>query len=136
MNIDKFAADHARILQAIDELRTCAQLGVAEQAANIARLIASMTATVTMHLNAEDKLLYPALRASSNPDAAALGARYQTEMGDMAQIFLAFSQRWRMSAAVADDPEGFRSEANRVFAALHARIQRENTELYPLARHE
>jgi hypothetical protein len=30
-------------------------------------------------------------------------------------------------------PEGFRDEANRIFKALHRRIQRENLELHPLA---
>jgi len=44
---------------------------------------------------------------------------------------MGFARRWNTSATVAQNPEGFRQDANQVLKVLHNRMQKENTEFYP-----
>ena len=49
MNIDKFKHQHVDIMANISALRQLAQAGVAQNAANIASLIVSMSSTIKLH---------------------------------------------------------------------------------------
>ncbi|MBN3845924.1 hemerythrin domain-containing protein [Paraburkholderia sp. Ac-20342] len=131
MNIDKFKQQHIEIMSTVTQLRSFSQAGVAEHAAEIARQIVSMSATIKLHLSVEDAVLYPALQKSSDRSHAVLGHRYQAEMGDLSAAYMKFAGKWLSARRIADDADGFLSEANLVFKALHERIQKENIELYP-----
>ena len=85
MNIDKFKHQHVDIMANISALRQLAQAGVAQNAANIASLIVSMSSTIKLHLAVEDQALYPALQRGNNPELTLLGAQYQKDMGPIAQ---------------------------------------------------
>ena len=77
MNIDKLKHQHQDIIGAISALRTLAQAGVAQNAADIARLVVSMSSTIKLHLAVEDQALYPALRRGGNPELARMGAQIE-----------------------------------------------------------
>ena len=79
MNIDKLKHQHQDIIGAISALRTLAQAGVAQNAADIARLVVSMSSTIKLHLAVEDQALYPALRRGGNPELARMGQQYQED---------------------------------------------------------
>jgi DNA-binding transcriptional LysR family regulator len=133
MNIDKFKQEHADLLIAIGALRELVQSGVQEHADMIVAHLVTMSGVIKMHLAAEDRVLYPALANASDPVVAQTGKLFQQEMGGLAGTYGAFVSRWNLATKVAQDPQGFRDEANAVFKALHMRVQRENRELYPLA---
>ncbi|WP_426702556.1 hemerythrin domain-containing protein [Rhodanobacter sp. Col0626] len=133
MNIDKFNREHANLLVLVTELRELVQLGVAEHAEAIVKLLMSISSMVKLHLAAEDRVLYPALANSADPRVAQLGRQFQAEMGGLAAAYTTFAAHWNLAGKVAADPQRFRDEANTVFKALHQRIQRESRELYPLA---
>jgi hemerythrin-like domain-containing protein len=133
MNIDKFQQDHANVMAAVAELRRLVQGGISSNADTIAKTIVSMSASIKLHLATEDKVLYPALIGSGDKVVSGLAIAFQSDMGAIATAYGEFSRRWNLGSKVAADPEGFRSEADRIFKALHRRIQRENQELYPLA---
>ncbi len=133
MNIDKFKHDHAVILGRVGELRRLVQAGAADNAPAIANLVVSISAIIKLHLSSEDRVLYPALSASSDSAAVRTAERFKSEMGAIAAAYSEFSRKWILASRVAAEPEAFREDANRVFKALHERIQRENRELYPLA---
>ena len=99
----------------------------------VSLLLAKLTGTLRIHFAQEDKTLYPHMIASTHPDAAATASAFQREMGGLAGQFEAFAARWQTATALAADPNGFRSEAAAIFAALGNRIQREDNQLYPLA---
>ena len=80
MNIDKFKHQHADIMSNISALRRLAQAGVAQNAADIARLIVSMSSTIKLHLAVEDQALYPALQRSGNASLARMGRQYQRDI--------------------------------------------------------
>lgn len=75
--------------------------------------------------------MYPAIYALQDPEITKLAHGFQDEMDGLAQAFDGFCRRWRQARAVAEDPEGFRNDANTVIKALHQRIQRENMHFYP-----
>jgi hypothetical protein len=133
MNIDKFKREHVDLLAAVTTLRELVQSGVTEHAEAILGQLISMSSVIKLHLAAEDRVLYPALVNAPDPLVAQTGKRFQEEMGDLAQAYSAFVSRWNLASKISHDPEGFRSDANNVFKALHLRVQRENRELYPLA---
>jgi hypothetical protein len=133
MDIDKYTNDHVQILRAVTDLKALAKGGIAQNADPIAKSIVGMSATIKLHLAAEDRYVYPTLANSANPVVANLGTKFLRQMGGIAAAYAEFAGKWNRAASVAADPEGFREHANAIFKALHERIQRENEELYPLA---
>lgn len=131
MNIDRFKQQHTEILSYIADLRACTRNGIAENATDISRLIVAMSSTIKLHLAVEDSHLYPALQNGNNRALANMGKRFQDEMTNIAADYLAFSRKWNSVTEVSVDPEGFRSDANRVLKVLHERMQKENTDFYP-----
>ena len=131
MNIDKFKHQHLDIIACIAALRKASQAGVKENAEEIARLIISMSSTIKLHLAVEDQVLYPALRSGNNAVLARMGQKFQDEMGAIATAYMGFAERWNQANRVAQDPDGFRSDANTVLKTVHARMQKENTVFYP-----
>lgn len=131
MNIDKFKHQHVDILEGIAALRRAAHAGISANAADIARLIVTMSSSIKLHLAVEDQVLYPALRKGAGTRLAAMGQKFQSEMDAIATAYMGFAGRWNHAAKVAGDPEGFRADANTVLKLLYARMQKENTVFYP-----
>jgi hypothetical protein len=131
MNIDKFKQQHIDLLGGIAGLRNCAKAGISANAAEIARLIITMSSIIKLHLAVEDKILYSALQAGRNAALAKMGQRFQDEMEAIASTYMDFARKWNTAAGVSDDPEGFRADANHVLKLLHERMQKENSDFYP-----
>jgi iron-sulfur cluster repair protein YtfE (RIC family) len=131
MNIEKFKHQHRDILGNISALRRLAQAGVAQNAADIAELIVSMSSTIKLHLAVEDQALYPALQRGANAELARMGQQYQKDMGPIAQAYDAFAKRWNRPESVRRDEQSFRDDANRVLRMVFDRMQRENRDFYP-----
>ncbi len=102
-------------------------------AAAIARLIGKLNALLRVHFAYEDTILYPSLIRSGDGEAAALALKFLEETGSLAPQFEEFVRRWSGPSIIAAMFDVFREEATRLFAALGARIERENDLLYPLA---
>lgn len=132
MNIDRFKHQHVEILSCISALRTHSHRGIRDNAAEIARLIVAMSSTIKLHLAVEDSVLYPALNSSKDSALAAMGKRFQDEMKHIAAGYLAFSRKWNSAASVSNSPEEFRADANSVLKVLYERMQKENTDFYPV----
>jgi hypothetical protein len=131
MNIDKFKHQHVEILTAISALRVLAKSGIRDNAAAISERIIAMSSLIKLHLAVEDTVLYPALQNGKDALLARMGKKYQDEMQNIAASYMGFARRWNTSATVAQNPEGFRLDANQVLKVLHNRMQKENTEFYP-----
>lgn len=133
MNIGRYHHDHAEIYRQIDALRALSRAGVREHAEQISEVITGTASHIKFHLAAEDRVLYPQLARSGDARVAAMSARYQREMDDIAQAFSGFVGRWRVPSRLAADPDGFRRDANIVLKALFERLKHEEAELYPAA---
>lgn len=127
---DKFRVQHDEILAMTREISD--KLKSDPDAPLIRKLLSNLAGKVNFHLAMEDKALYPRLTQQGDTHAQALATKFMTEMGGLAGVFIAYNNKWQVSA-IKSDPEGFAHETRKVFGALANRIQRENTELYPLA---
>ena len=129
---DNFRRQHQEILAIvtdINERRVPDQ--IKKDPRSLRMLLSSLAGRLNIHLAMEDKSLYPRLIEVNVENSKSLATAFKTEMGDLAQGFSAYNQRWH-AAAIGSDPEGFARETRAVFTALAKRIARENTQLYPL----
>lgn len=99
----------------------------------IARQLGKLNALLRVHLAYEDTVLYPLMMRSGDGEAAALAHLFLVETGSLAPEFEDFARRWSGPTVIDSMFDLFREEATAVFAALGARIERENDLLYPLA---
>lgn len=131
MDMTRFETQHEAIQRGIDDLRRVCKQGIAENSAEIVRLLVSMSATIKLHLAGEDRMLYPAALRAGDAAVARLAQRYQDDMGPLAAEFEAFVRRWNTVQPLREQAETFRREANTVLRLLWERMQRENSEFYP-----
>lgn len=95
--------------------------------------LAKLNGMLRIHFAQEDHCLYVVMIKSSNPTASCTARAFRSEMGALGDEFEAFMRQWSCSAAIATSFADFRLESWKIFAALDARIERENEQLYPLA---
>lgn len=133
LRTSNFRRQHDDILALVDEIQQLCGAGINEiNAETIRQNLMKLMGKVKIHLAQEDKSLYPNAVASNNKNAIVIAERFQKEMGNLSGTFISFVESWHSPSAIADNPSGFTSEASQIFAALGARIKRENEELYPI----
>jgi len=86
-----------------------------------------------MHLELEDKCLYPELFKHSDAKVRDLAKQYQREMGNIFPVFEAYLGKWSSAQLIQGKPDAFIRETKEIVKVLDDRIRRENTELYRLA---
>jgi iron-sulfur cluster repair protein YtfE (RIC family) len=131
---DKFRTQHDEILALATGITGMLEAREPDAGA-VRRQLSVLAGKVNIHLAMEDKALYPRLMERKGSRTHAVASRYMTEMGGLAQVFSDYTARWQVSAIRADMP-GFANDTRKVFGALAQRIERETTELYPLADRE
>ena len=125
----KFRQQHDEILAAVGELNQ--QLKANADAQVLRGVLSNLAGKLNFHLAMEDKALYPRIM-KMDATAHAMATRFMEDMGGLSAAFMAYNNRWQVSA-IRSDPEGFAADTRKVFTALGKRIARENAELYPLA---
>ena len=86
---------------------------------------------LTEHLNHEDWLIYPRLRASHLPELRAVADRHAAGMDAISTAFSGHRAYWT-SEKIAAEWHRYRRATTALLAALHHRIELEEAELYPL----
>lgn len=130
---DNFKKHHVEILAIAKSVNTLlVSANVGGHAAEIRRLLSQLSGKLSFHLAMEDKSLYPSLLTHSDPAVKNIAKRYSDEMGSLAQTFGNYLNKWANTMVINADLAGFTKETKAIFAALTKRIQREDTELYPI----
>ncbi|HMJ55504.1 MAG TPA: hemerythrin domain-containing protein [Polyangiaceae bacterium] len=131
---DSFRRQHQEILGLVKELHP--QLDVVSlrrDAAPVATGLQRLAAMLKAHLALEDSTLYPKLLAHADPAVADTARRYQEEMGGLQTAFSNYIERWPSASSIQEQPDLFVSQTQQIVAALLARVEREDGELYPMA---
>ncbi len=84
-----------------------------------------------VHLAKEDRHLYPQLQNCGEARIQALAKRFADEMGNLAEVYLAYTREWTAQKIAGDQP-GFSTATLSVMRALRQRILREERDLYPM----
>jgi hemerythrin-like domain-containing protein len=131
---DRFRLQHDQATIMVRQLRTLVrQHQDGDDTARIAVQLARLFSALRSHLAEEEQCLYRRLTATYDREAAALAQRYHREMGSLAWDWEEFMQRWSSSAVIALHFATFEFTLDRLLAALDARIECEDTMLYPIA---
>jgi hypothetical protein len=131
---DTFRRQHQEILGVVKELQpSLAVEALRRDAAPVASGLQRLATMLKAHLALEDSTLYPKLMAHADPAIAGTARRYQQEMGDLQTAFSNYVERWSTASSIQQEPEQFVSHTQQVVAALLARVEREDGELYPMA---
>ncbi len=97
------------------------------------KLLLELTGKLNMHLAAEDKVLYPELAASTQARVSATAAQFAKEMGHIGGAYKEYLGKYPNGTAISNQAKAFCADTSAVFTLLGKRIQREESELYPLA---
>ena len=128
--IEKLKDEHVELRRIADELdRLMAGADPCDLTA-LARCRWRLVRLVTQHLALEDRQIYSRAPDPASP-LGSIAARLKGEIGDLYDSFRGHITAWPSEAIVADW-ETYRTETRRLLATLHARIDREERELYPL----
>lgn len=131
---DNFRAQHKEIAAAVSDVEKLLDPAAAGQkAAEISKLLVVLSGKITFHLGMEDKYLYPLLQGSNAPNLKAMADEYIKDMGSLAGAFKDYMASWSFSKRIEENSPEFITQTKAVFAALKKRIEREESDLYPLA---
>jgi hypothetical protein len=131
---DSFRRQHEEILGLVKELQPQLDAtSLRRDATSVATGLQRLATMLKAHLALEDSTLYPKLLAHADPEVVAMARRYQQEMGGVQTAFSDYIGRWPSAASIQQDPDLFLSQTQGIVAALLARVEREDGELYPMA---
>jgi iron-sulfur cluster repair protein YtfE (RIC family) len=129
-----YRQQHATIFELIRKLEQNLVIAkLQENTMDVWRLLAELSGQIVVHLSGEDRWLYPELHRCGDPQAEIVARAFSEEMGHIAGAFKAYTERWLMPSAIANEPQAFIDQTREVAQTLHNRMRREHTELYALA---
>lgn len=131
---DTYRKQHGELLELAGKISSkLSKEDVVAHSGEIISILSQFASKLNMHLTMEDKALYPKLMASSNSQTSATAQKFMTEMGGIKQAVEKYLAAWSLAKNIAADPQKFIDESKGIISALKMRIDKENTELYPLA---
>jgi len=129
-----YRQQHATIVELIRKLEQSLDVTkLQEHPMGVWHLLAELSGQIVVHLSGEDRWLYPELRSCGDPHAEAVAQAFSEEMGHIAGVFKAYTERWLMPSAIAGEPQAFIEQTREIAKTLHNRMRREHIELYALA---
>ena len=132
-NLSMLRKQHTEVFEIMNNIDTLTKKGDLDIIAkDIAYNINALSGKLKMHLMSEDKFLYPTLVNSNSKDIRNTAQIFYNEMGDVAETFTSFVQKYNVPSKILQNKETFHMESKKVFTLVMARINKEDSKLYPL----
>jgi hypothetical protein len=128
---DQLRRDHLELTHLASELLRRTSTAQLVDAGGLGRCRWQLARTLTRHLALEDAHVYARLDADPHPGVTAIARRYKNELRHLSDQFNDHMAEWS-GDAIARDWAGYRSAVKVLLAALKARVECEDNELYPL----
>lgn len=133
VNLRKLHGQHRVIIRLASDLTgLAADLRTRDDAVEARLLLERLDRVLALHLDLEDRELYPTLAASHDVDVHGLAKDCVEEMGGLAQVWAGHLARWCVDG-IHGDPSRFATATHALMEAVALRVDREERELYPLA---
>lgn len=132
MSVSLLQKQHEQIREMIRELKHLTKENLEEKAFFISLKIGQLAGVLAIHLQGEDKFLYPRLLQHENQQVRQIAAAFIKEMGDLGQKFTSFKTTFKQPQNIKAQPEKFKQDLKTLVALLNKRMEREEKELYPL----
>lgn len=133
-NLYRLKRQHAEIRKAVaSAMLTLEGIAVvASKASDLATQLEEIAGLVNSHLRIEDSEIYPFLLQSRDTDVSHAAELFRTQMGGLAQDFAVFARKYAYPGSITAAGAAFSEEARTMFSKLRERMQREESDLYPL----
>ncbi|MFA9398623.1 MAG: hemerythrin domain-containing protein [Clostridiaceae bacterium] len=134
-NIINLQRQHKEILETLNIIKRLIDIGEIETSAmDISVQINQLAGKLKMHLNSEDKYLYPDLLKSESVELKNIANEYINEMGDILVVFTEYKMKFNTRSKILLDTKGFLEQSKIIFSTIENRINKEEIGLYPLIK--
>lgn len=97
----------------------------------IVKDINMLAGKLKIHLDTEDKFLYPDLLNMNNEVLNTMAKEYMKEMGNISSEFIKYKNSFNTKNKIMSNVEQFKIQTVKIFEILERRINKEERELYP-----
>ncbi|PJI07988.1 MULTISPECIES: hemerythrin domain-containing protein [Clostridium] len=133
MYIDNLKRQHTDIYENIKSLKNFINGNVSEEnAAEIARDVSVLAGILKVHLQAEDKFLYPDLLNSDDKNINKVAKEYIDDMGSLGNEFEQYKNKYNTKNKVCENIVDFKNNTHRIVNLIQNRLDKEDKYLYPL----
>ncbi|WP_123052900.1 hemerythrin domain-containing protein [Clostridium sp. JN-1] len=92
----------------------------------------NLAGKLNVHLNSEDKFLYPDLINEKDLELKNIANRYIHEMGDISKKFMEYKNKFNTKSKINEKLDEFVPQTKIIISQIKNRISREENELYKL----
>lgn len=131
LNIATLKRQHEQIGELLTELKQDIARGSLEQeASSIALKISILAGKLKVHLDTEDRYMYPQLLQSGKTELKKLAQAYMDEMGYISKAFMNYKDRFNTKSKIRGNPQVFLKESQEMLEVIGQRIEKEDVSLY------
>ncbi|WP_291567723.1 MULTISPECIES: hemerythrin domain-containing protein [unclassified Clostridium] len=131
-NINNLTRQHIEILEMIYNIKELINKDLEVECSEIAKNINLLSGKLRIHLESEDKFLYPNLLKNENEKIKNIAKCYIDEMGDILSIFNNYKNQFNTRSKIINNKDKFIINTKEVFDKIEKRMESEDRELYKL----
>ncbi|ARC85471.1 hemerythrin HHE cation binding domain protein [Clostridium argentinense CDC 2741] len=131
-NINNLTRQHIEILEMIYDIKELINKDLEVECSEIAKNINLLSGKLRIHLESEDKFLYPNLLKNENEKIKNIAKCYIDEMGDILSIFNNYKNQFNTRSKIINNKDKFIINTKEVFDKIEKRMESEDRELYKL----
>ncbi len=131
-NINNLTRQHIEILEKIYNIKELINKDLEVECSEIAKNINLLSGKLRIHLESEDKFLYPNLLKNENEKIKNIAKCYIDEMGDILSIFNNYKNQFNTRSKIINNKDRFIIDTKEVFDKIEKRMESEDRELYKL----
>lgn len=132
-NVINLKRQHTEITELVRAIKELINKNNIENEANeIAKNINILSGKLKIHLNSEDRFLYPELLNNKNDKLKSMARGYIKDMADISSVFMKYKDKFNTKSKIIVDIDKFKKESEQIIKVLSNRINKEDRELYPL----
>lgn len=131
-NLQLLKRQHKEIGDIIKKLEELVSQDVVAKSFDISMSIALLAGKLTIHLNSEDKYLYPDLLQHQDAKVQQVSKQFSAEMGNLFKAFANYKNMYMLSQNIKRNPTVFLDETKVIISAIKKRVEHEEKDLYPL----
>lgn len=132
MNISGLTRQHNEIRDEVNKLKLFIYNDTISNSFEMAKEICFMAGKLKVHLQSEDKYLYPKLLESDNLKLRNMARSYISEMSSLSSQFELYKNKYNTKNKITGNSAEIINETRKVLSLLEKRLDKEDKELYPL----
>lgn len=131
MNLENFKRQHKDVYECIDNINNLIMKNnLDEHATELSKSINNLAGKLQIHLQSEDKFLYPRLlKEEKTKDIAQM---YIDEMGNILSEFIEYKNKFNTKNKIEVDKNAFIRETSKMLNLIKNRMNKEDNNLYIL----